>query len=102
MLMVYKYAMPVTDDFALSLPTGAKILSVQEQHGSPQVWCLVDVGDGIVYETRYFRLAGTGHPINIPEDWLHYVATWQSLAGTLIWHLFEVICQEEEPTEDAP
>lgn len=89
MLTVFKYGIPMTDNFTLMLPQGAKILSVQEQHDMPQMWCLVD-DNAPLSEARLFRLAGTGHPIYMPKEKLHYVGTWQSLGGRLVWHLFEV------------
>lgn len=90
-MRVYKYRVPIVDEFVLSLPKDAKILSVQEQREASAIWVLVDDdADTLPFEDRHFRLAGTGHPIDIPGNVLHYVGTWQSLGGTLVWHLFEV------------
>lgn len=91
MLTVHKYPVPLTDHFTLQLPEGAKVLSVQEQHGSQCMWCLVR--EGAPPEPRLFRLAGTGHPIQevSSEECLYYIGTWQSMEGALVWHLFEVI-----------
>jgi len=88
MLTVYKYTVPVDDYFSLDLPRGAKILAVQEQHGEPQVWALVNPGNPT--ETRKFRLAGTGHPIKEDEGLLNYIGTFQLAGGSFIGHLFEL------------
>jgi len=91
MLKVYKYPVPVYDEFDLSLPKGAMLLSFQTQGMTPCVWALVD--PDALNEVRRFRLAGTGHPIQ-PELYpkgIRHVGTTQMLDGSLIWHLFEIL-----------
>lgn len=88
MLKVYKYTVLVQNCSSLELPRGAKILTVQEQHGEPQIWALVNPGNPM--ETRNFRLAGTGHPIEEDEEVLNYIGTFQLLGGSFIGHLFEL------------
>lgn len=88
---VYKYPVPITDGFYLELPAGAKVLSFQVQGGgsSPYIWVLVDTERPKV--RRYFRVAGTGHPIeNAPAD-LRFIGTIQLSGGALIFHLFEIL-----------
>ncbi|MBU2634917.1 hypothetical protein KJ841_00375 [Patescibacteria group bacterium] len=80
--------MSTEDYFSLDLPEGAKILTVQEQHGEPQIWALVNPGSPT--ETRNFRLAGTGHPIKGDKELLNYVGTFQLAGGSFIGHLFEL------------
>ena len=89
MLRVYKYSVPVEDYFGLDLPQGSKILTVQVQYGEPQIWALVNAQTQVV-ETRQFRVAGTGHPIEESEDELTYIGTFQLSGGGFIGHLFEV------------
>ena len=88
MQSVYKYTIPVEDYFSLDLPKGAKILTVQEQHGKPQLWALVKRGEP--NETRNFRLAGTGHPIKESPEMLNYIGTFQIAGGSFIGHIFEI------------
>ncbi len=88
MQSVYKYTIPVEDYFSLDLPKGAKILTVQEQHGKPQLWALVKRGEP--NETRNFRLAGTGHPIKESPEMLNYIGTFQIAGGSFIGHVFEI------------
>ena len=76
------------DYFSLNLPEGAKILTVQEQHGGAQVWALVNPDNPT--ETRNFRLAGTGHPIKESPDTLNYIGTFQLAGGNFIGHVFEI------------
>lgn len=84
---VWKYDVVIDDNFSLSLPKNAKILSVQMQNGNAQMWCLVDDSEKVSL-TRYFRLAGTGHPIQ--ENRLKFVGTFQP-NSYLVFHLFEII-----------
>ena len=88
MQSVYKYTIPVEDYFSLDLPKGVKILTVQEQHGKPQLWALVKRGEP--NETRNFRLAGTGHPIKESPEMLNYIGTFQIAGGSFIGHIFEI------------
>ncbi len=85
---VFKYTIPMEDYFSLDLPEGAKILTVQEQHGGAQIWALVNPDNPT--ETRNFRLAGTGHPIKESPDTLNYVGTFQLAGGSFIGHVFEI------------
>lgn len=82
---VYKYPVTLDDAFALQLPRGAQLLTVQVQRGEPVLWALVD--PGAPDETRTFRLAGTGHRID-DADLLTYVGTFQLHGGALVFHLF--------------
>lgn len=87
MKTVWKFRVTADDYFTLDLPKGAKPLSVQEQGGEVQMWCLVNDNETI-YERRTFRLAGTGHPI---KDNVVFIGTFQLDGGSLVFHLFEVV-----------
>jgi len=89
MLTIFKYPIPIEDHFTLELPKDARILTVQIQRETAQLWALVD--SETEKETRYFRLSGTGHPLG--EDYLritNYIGTFQMENGALVFHLFEV------------
>jgi len=89
MLAIFKYPIPIKDHSTLELPKDARILTVQIQRGTPQLWALVD--SETEKETRYFRLSGTGHPLG--EDYLriiNYIGTFQMENGALVFHLFEI------------
>ncbi len=87
-MRVFKYTIPVENYFSLSLPRGAKILTVQEQYNNPQIWALVDPNNRT--EIRKFRLAGTGHLIQENTDSLDYIGTFQLADGQFIGHVFEI------------
>jgi len=89
MLTIFKYPIPLEDHFTLEMLKGAKILTIQTQRGTPQLWAMVD--SETEKEKRYFRLAGTGHPLG--DDYLRIInciGTFQMGNGALVFHLFEI------------
>lgn len=69
----------------LNLPKGTTILSVQEQHGHPVMWCLVDPSQPL--EERSFAIYGTSH--NMPDEPGTFIGTFQ--LDQEVFHLFEVV-----------
>lgn len=90
MLTIWKYEVPPEDYFELSLPLGAKPLTVQIQGTKPEMWILLDK-DETIYVNRQFRVAGTGDLISEPIDALRYIGTFQLYGGSLIFHVLEVM-----------
>lgn len=89
---VWKFPFPVTDEFTLKLPHESEVLSVQIQDGMPQLWCLCSTDEHLPKENHYFRLVGTGHPINKANSTvLKFVGTFQLPDLHLVFHLFEEI-----------
>lgn len=85
MKTIWKYV-TCWDAFALMMPRGAKVLSVQVQNGVPCIWALVDPVEPV--EMRRFLLVGTGHEIEC-TDGLSFIGTFQMRDGELVFHLFE-------------
>jgi hypothetical protein len=85
---VWKFPVPFPgpDVFSIEMPASATMLTVQVQHGEPQIWALV-IPSGAV-EEKTFRIAGTGHLITEPIK--GYVGTFQVASGSLVLHVFEV------------
>lgn len=90
MLKVFKYEVPITDNFTIGLPFRARIIAFQLQHENPFIWALIDDQEKTIIP-RYFRLCGTGHDIESHTTHLEYLGTIQMLQGDLIWHLFEIV-----------
>jgi hypothetical protein len=92
MKTIYKYTLNIEDEPILLLPAGAQILSVnsQETRNGEKLflWALVDPE---TKETgRYFRIYGTGHPIDEADlSRLRFIGTVSMRGGALIWHVFE-------------
>lgn len=86
-VIVGKFPVHIEDVLYIKMPQDAKILCVQTQNHMPQMWALIDTEKPI--EARRFRLYATGHPIDIEENDLSYIGTFQLLEGDLVYHLFE-------------
>jgi hypothetical protein len=70
----------------VTMPLGAKILSMQMQHDVPTLWVLCDPDNEQV--TRVFEAIPTGGTVN-DEDGYNYRGTAQFSNG-LVFHIFEV------------
>jgi hypothetical protein len=83
MKKVFKYEMPITEEFEIEMPQWAVVLSFQVQNGKPCIWVFVDEDTPL---TKFkFCLYGTGEIINLGHLVSH-VGTIQ-LDG-FVWHLF--------------
>jgi hypothetical protein len=67
----------------LSMPSGAHILDVQMQNGTPVLWALCD--PDVTRENRTFVIYGTGR--NMPTYPGKYISTFQH--DSFVWHVFE-------------
>lgn len=88
--VVYKYEIPPADPVTLDLPVGAVPLHFAAQNNRMMLWALVNPKRAET-KKRYFRLAGTGHPITDEFEDLKYIGTCQLDGGALIFHLFELV-----------
>jgi hypothetical protein len=83
---IFKYPLKVTDVQTVSMPAGAKLLSVMLQYKALYVWARVDPSGPLVERTFY--VVGTGNPLP-DED-----AVWDpAYLGSVIddpfvWHVF--------------
>jgi hypothetical protein len=83
MKTIYKYRVPITDEFELLIPKDARVLTVQMQERFPYIWALVDTYNKD--QSRTFYIVGTGNPV--PSVECVYVGTFQ--VPPFVWHLFE-------------
>lgn len=82
-MTVWKYTFRVNDETkSVSMPVGAKFLTVAMQDGLVCLWALVD--PKFEREIRNFCVHGTGHNISPFEE---YVGT--AFDDNFVWHLFE-------------
>ena len=102
MRMVYKYPVLLENYFEVTMPVGARILTVQIQNSEPQMWVLINPSfQNKIYR---FRLVGTGHPIQDNEE-LSYIDTFQMRNGGLVFHLFldtSLLSEKGLPFTDPP
>jgi hypothetical protein len=85
MKTIWKFEIPVEDNFVLQMPQGAEVLSVDVQGTTPCLWALVDPDAPKV--DQHFQLRGTGHScegVNAEE----FVGTFMVHGGNLVFHVF--------------
>lgn len=84
---IWKYPVPIADNFILEMPRSADILCVQMHRGRPRLWALVD--PSAPTEERTFSVVGTGNPADhVRHEPEFYIGTFQ--VEVLVWHLFEL------------
>jgi hypothetical protein len=82
---IYKFPLPIEDRPELWMPRGARVLSVQEQHGKLCLWA--EIEEGAPPEERKFYIFGTGH--RVIGGPMRFLATVQMSGGKLVWHIYE-------------
>ena len=82
--IVWKYDIPIQNNFTLKMPFEAEILHFGVQYGKAKLWVLIDPLEKKI--ERRFRLAGTGH--EYIQEGLKYIGTIKIEDDTLIFHLF--------------
>lgn len=82
---IHKYPLKVTDEQKVTIPYGAKILTVQVQNGTPCLWAEVDV-DQVRQTKQPVFIVGTGHPM--PAAAQQYLSTFQLEDGKLVFHVY--------------
>lgn len=81
---IWKFPLKVLGEQTISMPAGAKILSVDCQHDVVAIWAKVNSEAILAY--RKVWVIGTGH--KIPDGLGRFVGTCQMMSGALIWHVF--------------
>jgi len=98
-MYIYKYKIPVQDEFEIDLPVNSSVLCVQTQYSEPvngfyptdipYIWVLIDEEVYSQLKPRKFFIVGTGSEFK--DQYAKYIGTFQQLNGRLVWHLFERI-----------
>lgn len=84
---IYKYPLDVCGSQSIEIPRGAVPLSVQVQHGCPQLWAIVD-SDRQTEVVRVETVA-TGQPLDSGRmAGMSHVGTYQLRGGSLVFHVF--------------
>lgn len=85
-MTIWKYPLLAKTEQIITIPQGARILTVQTQNGFPCLWAMVDQSKGKVRRVVYTY--GTGHPISTEYCTMDYVGTFQLDNGGLVFHVF--------------
>lgn len=83
---VWKFPIPIADEFSLTMPRDAELLFVATQKETGCLWARVITDDRVSLVERRFLLRGTGHPVDLDAK---YVGSFILLGGDLVFHLFE-------------
>lgn len=86
MITIHKHAVFLGDTFTIGLPEGATFLSLQMQHGKPQMWFRVD--DSRPVRRQIFGICGTGQEIPPQVASAPFLGTFQMDAGDIVIHVF--------------
>ena len=84
--VIWKFGFDIRSDVVIEMPLGAKVISVQVQHGIPYIWAIVDPTAKVV--GRNFKIYGTGHTMKDNLDLFEYIGTFQMAGGDYIWHMY--------------
>lgn len=84
MKTIWKFDLNIVDEQHIRMPDGARLLSVQNQHGFIALWALVD--DDVEDNERRLFIRGTGHPIDAAVNAV-FVGT--VIVGAYVWHIFD-------------
>lgn len=84
-MVIWKWFIALTEQQTLGIPGGAKFLDVQMQAGVCCIWALCD--PTALPAPRRIAMYGTGKPV--PDNHGAYIATFQTLGGGLVFHVFE-------------
>lgn len=87
MTTIHRYQLDLTDRPHALMPAGARVLSaeVKPNDAYVSVWAIVDPTQPD--EKREFRIAGTGHPLDVDAGW-RFVSTLVLRGGLLCLHVF--------------
>lgn len=89
--VVWKYELPMSNEFTVDIPANYRILSVHPQFGKYQMWVLNDA----LSEPRpvLFCMVGTGQELpKLPADkYVQHVATIKQYDDTIMLHLFRAV-----------
>jgi hypothetical protein len=84
MKTIWKFVLDATERQTVTLPAGARVLTVQAQGDTTCLWA--EVNREKITEGRSVLVVGTGH--GLPSDIAHfdYVGTAQIHGGSLVFH----------------
>jgi hypothetical protein len=85
MITVWKQPLRITPFQPITIPEGAEVLHIAEQHGELCIWFRCDTSARPV--TRYIAICGTGGACP-SDDEGQYLGSVLMLEGGLVWHVF--------------
>lgn len=94
MQTIWKYKLPVLDEFHVDMPAGSRILTAQVQHNQLNLWALVDTEATVI--PYNFAILGTGNPIEKEAnlECYRFIDTFQLYEGGFVGHLFQILTDD--------
>ena len=92
MKTIYKFAIKlqdIIDVVEIAMPRNAVVLSVGNQNENLCVWAETNTNDQKIGHIRHFRVAGTGHPLDVGIPLGRFLGSVQFLDGELVFHIYE-------------
>jgi hypothetical protein len=90
---VWKFSLPiekVNDVISFDMPVGADVLSVGNQDECICFWTVINDPWSTLKQTRRFRLAGTGHPLEVAGfKFGKFLGTVLFMKGEFVLHVWE-------------
>lgn len=100
---IYKYALPVKEQFTLDLPRDAEIIRVDDVDGLFWLWAVVDTDPTIPTVTRYFENYKTGQEFKTHPEHLKYLGMVKMfIMQELALYVFENVCTVRPFKEKIP
>jgi len=84
MAAIWKFPIPLEDEFEIEMPRAAELLHVETQNDQGCVWARVVPERA--KEMRKFYLRGTGHSVDMDCE---HVGSFMLRGGALVFHIFE-------------
>lgn len=86
--VIWKFPLVVEDRQVITVPLGAKLLTVQMQRDQILLWALVNPDEPVV-SRRTIAIVGTGHEHKAELfSKAQYIGTVQDYG--LVWHIFDI------------
>lgn len=89
-MKIFKYPVPLLNNFIIELPIYSKILHFDTQNNEMFIWVAVEENNPVI--DRHFYLIGTGQDFDFrvnSDVERFYIGTVQLNNGKFVWHLFE-------------
>lgn len=86
MSTIWKYELPIQDQFTLDIPNAARILHAELIDQKPTIWVLVDPVENLL--RWHFIGIGTGH--SLPADPGDHISSFAMHKGQFAYHVFYI------------
>lgn len=84
---IYEYNIPIQPNFSIAMPTGARIIAVQNQQGTGVIYTIAD--PSAIPVERAFELVASNAEFKLLGK--KYIGTFSVTNSSWTYHLFEII-----------